>query len=180
MNRKFPPPSLSYTFFAFAVIILFSGCELYGTVGGDDTNIEGALPSLLQGEWVYIPPSGNSSEAYTISSDTVEYGFGGSASATDYKGKIEFVSNYSANSGLIIIKYTVKPTYPEYNGKDYFAIYYRNLNSGWVQLANTTVLSAPSTPPDVDSLEEAKAKFTRMTIGSYVNWSNVQPQTRIK
>ncbi|MDR1047000.1 MAG: hypothetical protein LBL64_04435, partial [Treponema sp.] len=100
-----------------------------------------------------------------------------------FEGTIEFVSNYSSDSGLIIIKYTNtgRPAFPAYNGKDFFAIYYRNLNAGWVQLANTTILPPPaSVSPDVDSLEEAKAKFTRMTIGNYVNWGIVQPQRRIR
>jgi hypothetical protein len=190
MSRKFPR-LLSYAvfvFFAFAVIILFPGCELYGTVGGDDTNIEGALPTMLQGGWAYTPGGGNPGDNYVITSDTITYGFGGNPSRMDYRGHIEFVSNYSSDSGLIIIKYddNAKPSFAvlhgdstTYNGKDYFAIYYRRLNSIWVQLANTTDLSS-AVSPDTATLEEAIAKFTRMTIGNYVNWSNVMPQTRIK
>jgi hypothetical protein len=178
MNRK-PPAPRRYALrviFVFAAI-LFSGCELYGTAGGDDANIEGALPSLLAGKWVF--PQESPDEIYTITGTTITY-----TSASDprfgYEGAVEFVSNYKSDSGLIIIKYTAKPTFSKYNGKDYFAIYYRNLKSDSVQLANTTVLPVPpSASPDVDSLDEAKAKFTRLTIGNYVDWSIVQSQIRI-
>ncbi|MDR1100181.1 MAG: hypothetical protein LBL28_06830 [Treponema sp.] len=163
--------------------LVFSRCELYGQVGGDDTNIEGALPHLLQGEWAYIPPGSDlASEVYIITGETISYGYaGGDNMGTDFTGNIRFVSNYSAGSGLIIIEYTVKPTYSEYNDKDYFALYYRNLHTGWVQLANSTILPPPAkTSPEVDSLDEAKTKFTRMTIGKYVDWSAVMPQRRIR
>jgi hypothetical protein len=167
-------------FFAFAVILLFSRCEIYGKVGGDDTNIEGALPYLLQGEWAYIPTaSGAPADGYIITNNTIEYAYDNGSSPTDYKGTIEFVSNYSSGSGLIIIKYTAKPAYSGYNNNDYFAIYYRNLRTNSVQLANTTALPA-YTCADTATLEEAKAKFTRMTAGNYVDWSVVMPQTRIR
>jgi hypothetical protein len=177
-SHSFFGAKLRFACFVFAVILLFSGCELYGTAGGDDANIEGALPYMLQGKWAYPPAAPD--EVYTITGKKISY-----ASASDstfgYEGTIEFVSNYSSNSGLVIIRYTVKPAYPAYNLKDYFAIYYRNLNPGWVQLANAAILSSPTSPsPDVGSLDEAKAKFTRMTLGKYVDWGNVMPQRRIQ
>jgi hypothetical protein len=183
MKRKIPV-SLSNFFFAFAafaVILLFSRCELYGKVGGDDTNIEGALPYRLQGEWAYIPPgSERASEVYTITADTIRYGYAGDNNiGTNFKGNIRFVSNFSGDSGVIIIEYTEKPSYALYNGLPFFAIYYRNLNAGWVQLANAINPDLQSAP-DTASLEEAVAKFTRMTMGNYVNWAVVQPQRRIK
>jgi hypothetical protein len=180
MSRKFPPP-LSYTFFALAVIILFSGCELYGMVGGDDTNIEGALPSLLQGEWAYIPASsGSPGDGYIITGNNIEYVYHGTDNiGADFKGTAVFVSNYNSSSGLIIIQYTVPPTYSGYNGNSFCAVYYRNLRSQSVQLANATTLPL-NTCSDTATLEEAKVKFTRMTVGDYVDWSVVMPQTRIK
>ncbi|MDR2079692.1 MAG: hypothetical protein LBP74_08245, partial [Treponema sp.] len=41
---------------ALVLLLLLAACEPYGKVGGDDTNIQGALPDLLRGEWAYIPP----------------------------------------------------------------------------------------------------------------------------
>jgi hypothetical protein len=169
----------------FAVIIFFSGCELYGTIGVDDVNKEGALPAMLVGKWAYTQPGSSvPAEIYTIA-DTgiIKYGYGSDSSPTDYRGTIVFVSNYSSDSGVMIIEYVDpggKPTYTEYNGKPFTAVYYRKLHSTWVQLANVTVLPAPPVVcADVDSLEEAIAKFTRMKTGLYVDWSIVQPQTRI-
>jgi hypothetical protein len=163
-----------------AVLLLFSGCDLYGKVGGDDTNIQGALPDLLRGEWAYIPPGSDIlSEAYRISGDTVSYGYGGGSSPTDYTGTVRFVSNYSSDSGLIIIEYSSPPSYALYNGLSFFAIYYRNLRSDMVQLANAIDLGDYSSP-DTATLEEAVAKFTRMTMGNYVDWGVVQPQRRVR
>jgi hypothetical protein len=187
MNRK---PHVArwfavFALFAFAVIILFPCCDLYGTVGVDDTNIEGIFPEALLGQWAFTPSGSSvSSELYTIAKDgsdyTITYGYGGGSSPFDYAGTVEFVSNYSSDSGLIIIEYTTTPDFPEYNKKPYFAIYYRKLHSTWVQLANTTVLPVPAaTSPDVDTLPEAVEKFTRMRMGLYVDWGVVQPQIRV-
>jgi hypothetical protein len=179
--RKFPAARpLLFSLCAFAVILLFSGCELYGKVGGDDTNIEGALPTLLRGEWRYIPTtSGAPADGYIITGTTIKYGYEGGTTDMDYEGTIKFVSNYSSCSGLIIIEYTTKPTYSGHNGNDFFAIYYRIRSSNLIQMANTTTLPA-YTCPDTSTLEEAKTKFTRMTIGNYVDWSVAMPQTRIR
>jgi hypothetical protein len=168
-------------FFSAAVILLVFGCELYGKVGGDEANIEGALPYLLQGQWAYIPPgSERASEIYMITPETIAYGYPGDDNiGTSYTGTIRFVSNYSADSGVIIIEYTEKPSYALYNGLPFFAVYYRSLNADWVQLANAINPDLQSAP-DTATLEEAVAKFTRLTMGNYVNWALVQPQRRVK
>jgi hypothetical protein len=164
-------------FFLILPVLVFSGCDLYGKPGGDDTNEPGTLPLQLQGEWAFPPE--NPSEHYRIAADTVEYGYGG-ASPMDFTGAIRFVSNYSADSGVIIIEYTtLKPSYDKYNGLPFFAIYYQNLRADSVQLANATTFPDYSAP-DTATLEEAKAKFTRGKMGSYVDWGVVQPQQRIK
>jgi len=163
-------------------VLLLSGCELYGKVGGEDTNVQGALPDLLRGEWVYTPPgSAIPSERYVIDNTTIQYGYGGGESDTDYKGNIRFVSNYSNTSGVIIIEYIEgeRPTYSKYNGNSFFAIYYRNLGSTMVQLANAINLS-DSSAPDTVTLDEAIEKFTRLKIGNYVDWGVVNPQKRVQ
>jgi hypothetical protein len=179
--RRSPKTLLLLLPLLIGAALVFSRCELYGKTGGDDTNIEGALPYLLQGDWAYIPPhSERASEVYTITADAVDYGYAGDDNTgTNFKGKIRFVSNYSSTSGVIIIEYTEKPAYPLYNGLSFFAIYYRNLNAAWVQLANAINPDRQSAP-DTATLEEAVAKFTRMNTGTYVDWSVVQPQQRIR
>jgi hypothetical protein len=177
-------PSARKTLAALPLLLaalVFSRCELYGKVGGDGANIEGALPWLLQGEWAYIPPhSDRPSEVYTITAETISYGYAGEDNTgTNYAGKIRFVSNYSAGSGVIIIEYTEKPSYALYNGLPFFAVYYRNLNEDWVQLANA-VNPDQQSAPDTATLEEAVAKFTRMNMGNFVSWPVVQPQRRIR
>jgi hypothetical protein len=163
-------------FFVFPVLFFFS-CELYGKPGGDDTNIEGKLPSGLLGQWAF--PKENPSELYSITADTVQYGYGNGSSPMDFKGTIRFVSNYSGDSGVIIIEYTDPPSYEKYNDRPFFAIYYWNLLPNSVQLANATTLPDYSAP-DTATLEEAKAKFTRGKRGNYVDWGVVQPQQRIE
>ena len=184
---KFLPRPLKYLFtvfkripIAFLLFLFLTGCELYGRIGGDDANIPGALPELLQGEWIYFQPGSSvPSERYVIGENTIRYGYGGGEWETNYKGNICFVSNYSADSGVIIIEYTEPPYYAGYNGNSFFGVYYRNLKSNTVQLANA-INPDHSTAPDMATLEEAVQKFTRLQMGNYVDWGVVQPQTRVR
>ena len=175
----------------FYLTLLFPGCELYGKIGGNDENIQGALPPLLRGEWVFIQPGlSTPAERYLIEENTIQYGYGasseggtendGAESEYDFKGTIHFVSNYSPDSGVIIIEYfdSHRPSYAGYNGNSFFGIYYRNLKNNTVQLANAINL-ADFSAPDTATLEEAIAKFTRLKMGSYVDWSAVQHQSRV-
>jgi hypothetical protein len=181
MSRKFQAARpLCYAFFIFAAALFFSGCDLYGTAGGNDVNIPGSLPFLLRGKWVYVQP-GNSvpAEQYTITGAAIEYGYGGGSSVYDYAGAIAFVSNYDSGSGVIIIEYdpAKKPGYSRYNNGNFGAVYYRNLQDDSVRLANAINLSDMSAP-DTATLDEAVKKFTPMMMGVYINWGNVQPQKR--
>jgi hypothetical protein len=169
-------------FFSVWLLTFFfiTGCDLYGKIGADDANIEGALPPLLRGEWVYIQPGSPApAERYVIEEDTVQYGYGGGESEYDYKGNIRFVSNYSTDSGVIIIEYTSPPSYQGYNGNSFFGIYYRNLKSDTVQLANAINLVDNYSAPDTATLEGAVEKFTRLGMGSFVDWGVVQSQRRV-
>ena len=168
-------PALS----GFLFLLLFAACDLYGKIGGDDTNIEGALPELLKGEWVF-PATGIPSERYVIGTETIEYGYGGGESVFDFKGIIRFVSNYSTDSGVIIIEYTEAPSYALYNGNSFFGIYYRNLKNDTVQIANSTNLADGYSAPDTATLDEAIAKFTRLFMGNYIDWGYVNPQRRVR
>ncbi|MCL2175166.1 MAG: hypothetical protein FWB73_03880 [Treponema sp.] len=172
--------------------LILSCCEPYGKIGGSDENIQGALPPLLRGEWVFIQPGlSTPAERYLIEENTIHYGYGsssegrtendGAESEFDFKGTIHFVSNFSSNSGVIIIEYfdSHHPSYAGYNGNLFFAVYYRNLKNDTVQLANAINL-ADLSAPDTATLEEAIAKFTRMKMGSFVDWGVVQHQSRVR
>jgi hypothetical protein len=181
--------TLCAIFFITVLFLSFTGCELYGKVGGADVNLPGVLPDMLRGEWTYTQPGSNDpAERYIIEkgspenneADTVQYGYGGGADPTDYKGVIRFVSNYSEDSGVIIIEYTEaeKPSYPLYNGNSFFGIYYRNLKDNSVQIANS--INPDNSAPDTPTLDEAIKKFTRFNMGTFVNWGVVQPQRRVR
>jgi len=160
--------------------LLLAGCELYGRIGTDDTNIQGALPELLRGEWVFPAPGAPPSERYIITGNTIQY-ISYNNEAYSYKGFIRFVSNFSAASGIIIIEYIDedhRPSYPLHNGNFFFGIYFRNLGTNTVQLANSIVL-ADHSAPDTATLEEAISRFTRGRMGNYVNWGYVMPQWRV-
>jgi hypothetical protein len=159
------------------VTLAVSGCNLYGEVGGDYNNESNTLPPLLAGAWTAFY-AGVPLDGYTITDTEITYGDGGAGGGSfDYTGTIRFVSNFDAASGVVIIEYTIPPSYPGYNGLSFFAVYYRDLSAGSVRLANATTLSDFSAP-DTATLEEAKAKFTRMSMGSYVDWSAAQPYAR--
>jgi len=162
------------------LLLLLSGCELYGKIGTDDANIEGALPVLLRGEWVFTQAGSTTpGERYSIDDSTIQFGNDSGTSPTSFKGDIRFVSNFSAAAGVIIIEYAEAPTYPLYNGKQFFAVYYRDLKTDTVQLANAINLSDFSAP-DTETLEEAVKKFTRLSIGAFINWGIVQHQSKVR
>jgi len=179
-TRKKKTAFFSPVFITFCYALLITGCDLYGKTGSDNENIQGALPAMLRGEWVFIPPGLNiPAERYLIEENTFQYGYGLLESEYDFKGDIRFVSNYSEDSGVIIIEYIDKPNYPGHNGNSFLGIYYRNLKNSTVQLANAVNLTDYSAP-DTASLDEAIKKFTRFNMGSYVDWSVVQHQSRVK
>jgi hypothetical protein len=189
MTRQTPPMrraggiciSRLYFPFFFLAALFFSGCDLSDRTGGEDANIPGSLPFLLRGTWEYKQPGNTEpAEQYTITDTAIEYGYGGGSSVYDYAGTIAFVSNYDSGSGIIIVEYdpAKKPSYSRYNDGDFCAVYYRNLQSGSVKLANAINLSDMSAP-DTATRDEAVEKFTRMKMGIYVDWGTVQPQVRI-
>ena len=90
-----------------------------------------------------------------------------------FKGDIRFVSNYSSSSGVIIIELTQGASNP---GKPFTGIYYRNLTSSTVQLANA--INPDYSSADTATLDEAKTKFTRNKMDTYVSWGIVQPYTK--
>ena len=161
---------------ALALAFLASCGDLYGTIGGDDINLPGALPQSLAGQWVF-PATGAPAERYIIDSEagTFQY-IDYSGTGFGFSGHIRFVSNFSSSSGIIIIEYIEPPL--DWGGTNpFFGIYYRNITGNTVQLANSFDLVNRITP-DTATLDEATRRFTRGRMGRYVDWGVVQPQWR--
>ncbi|MDR1867160.1 MAG: hypothetical protein LBQ77_02700 [Treponema sp.] len=146
------------------VIVMLSACS-------DDYVDSGSL----LGSWAQH-------DSYTITNDTVEYNDGGpyydnsdppvAYPSSSFTGTIKNNPDFSASSGVIIIKYTVPPA-----GEDvgnYTAIYWRNLTDRSVLLANAWDQTGTKTA----TLAEAEAKFTLSNAEIFVNWSIVQPQLK--
>ena len=149
------------------------GCS---TEPEDDTNHPGTLPDRLIGTWDSV------GDQYVITANTLIYNAGWESSFAE---TIVFVSNYSGNSGVIIVRYTSPPTHnvwntdkPFYvNSYNYTAVYYQNLSNTTVQLANVINLDDWSSV-DTRTRQEAETKFTRGNARKYINWSVVRPFTK--
>jgi len=137
------------------------GC---GSVGDDDTNYPGTLPTNMAGKWTSMMDDNfeitGTPGNHTIKYDDGGYGYG-------YEGSIEFVSNYDSKSGVIIIKYTDvanvgSPT-------PYHAIYYLDFKPAVSVELNNTSVSTPPYNADTATLDEAITKFTKGKMGNYVN-----------
>jgi hypothetical protein len=165
--------------------LMFSAC---------DTNSGGDTPSII-GEWKYNFTTGSGYERYSITEGSLtkyeDWGTGSGESAA-FSGSIEYIDEFTSDAGVIIIKYTLgkekqwmdwsdidNPT-PVARTGDYYGIYYRDLTNESVTLADTSDMahSSGSGPTETQSLEAAKAKFTKNNVTNLVNWSLVQPQIR--
>ena len=183
VSMFFLKKSLKRAAFAGLVLVLlaavFAGCD--SNIADDDINIQGTLPAVFHGTWEYIPSGSDVvAESYIIDENTLRYishDEDYSAFDSDYTAAIRFVSNYSSNSGVIIVEYTSGNIWGFPYDEDYpfTATYYRNLGGNTVQLANAYDASGLT---ETATLDEAIAKFTRSKMDTYVSWSYVQPQTK--
>ena len=147
--------------FLFAGLVLFL---LAGFLGGcssdvkDEENTKG-LPNGLVGKWV-DPTWGDFYEiTRSGGTETLKYDSGyGSPS----QGTIEFVSNFDANTGVIIVNYTTASD----PGKPFGAVYYRNLTVSTVQMSDA--YNGDYSSPNTATREEAIAKFTRGKTGDFI------------
>jgi hypothetical protein len=133
------------------------------------------LNENLIGTWI------SEYDGYTITKTGLSYndGFGGG-----YAGTIEYVSNFSNNAGVIIIKYYPehRPTYydnfenwgdPDHilplKG-DYIGIYYKNLKPGTsIQIGG----AYEDKGAEKNSLDAAKNAFTQGNEGTYMSYYGI-------
>ena len=143
---SFFPSHKAKNFLFVSLIILaaiLGGCS---TDPEDDANYPGTLPNALKGKWVF-----DSDNYYEIGENSVIYASAWEGADYGFEGSILFVSNYGADSGIIIIQYTKGAPNP---AKKFTGIYFRNLTPNTVQLANAINLSDYSYA-DTETLEEA-------------------------
>ena len=149
--------------------LVLAGCKT--DPGFDDDHV---LDPKLIASWSSFWGDGASDyDGYIITGTHVKYDSGG---IIDYEGDIVYVSNFSSNAGVIIIKYDSPRTY--YDGEfdndgnwvstgthessgDYTGIFYRELTSGTVEMG--TAYDAEETTP-----YRASAAFTKGNEGNYI------------
>jgi hypothetical protein len=164
-----------FLFICFALLAMaavVTGCD---TNLGSDTNKEGALPNALIGKW------STAYDYFEISrvgdTEFLSYYDGGYGGA--YIGTIRYVSNYDSRSGLIIIQYNSGA--PD-SSKPFHAVYYLKFVPGTsVELNNTYIVSIPypgNNNADTVTLAQAIAKFTRESMGNYMNFSYSTPYNK--
>ncbi|MDR2419503.1 MAG: hypothetical protein LBD79_10705 [Treponema sp.] len=156
----------------------FVGCE----TGGDEENYS------LVGVW------SSGSDGYLISKNTLTYeGFKDLEhpewSDYNFTGTIKNNPDFTQKAGVIIVEYTKKPIYGKYNDdwkltggeaptNSFMGIYWQELTTSSVRLANSYDSTDTETETEAESLDDAEKKFTQDNEGTLVNWTNVQPQTR--
>ena len=152
--------------------LLFTGCPVDdGFVDDGKLNIN-LIGSWHDGSWSDV----GDYDGYTITGNGIAYVFGGIGyEFTSYAGTIEYISNFSKNAGVIIVKYNTdtKPTY--YDGDsnplplkgDYLGIYYKNLNPGVsVQIGGAYIAGGA----EEATLDAAITAFTAGNEGTYMGW----------
>ncbi|GHV03172.1 hypothetical protein FACS189485_05610 [Spirochaetia bacterium] len=174
---------LRNTFSLFAVFALVIGAlPLVGC--NDDSGFvdDHKLNSGLIGIWSY------GSDAYTINADTLVYTSTYEGVTTGFTSSIEYIYNFSETAGVIIVEYTTKPTYYDYDASwnpinphepegSFIGIYFRNLTAATVKLGSA--YEADFSEVEVATLAEAKEKFKPANISLYGGeLSMTSPQTR--
>jgi hypothetical protein len=169
---------------AFALALLFltaafllSGCEMENGNFVDDHKLN---PGLI-GKWKSEYNGG--AEVYTITETTFVYE---DTFLGIWGGKIDYVSNFSKNAGVLIIEYdgdkkqrwknweTSEDITPPGN---FYGIYFNSLTENTVKLANTSDQKANYGPTETETSREAREKFTLGNKGDLTS-SGGNPQTR--
>jgi len=156
----------------FLATSLFVSCS---NPTGSDTGFQ--APAELTGTWA----ADGSTDSYTIGSTRLSYvgwdGVGG------YSGTIKHISQFTNNSGVIIIQYDKghENSYPIYDESwnptgeyfplhgDFIGIYYEDLTSTSVNIGTAYDLSSAGVDsgPEQVSLNAAIDTFTEANMGTY-------------
>ena len=139
--------------FCLSTAFLFTGCNTEPNPENVDT---GFVPA---GEW-----ADDYGSSYIITNATVVYddGFG----YGDFTGAILKVSDFSANSGVLIIK--IISSNVGYTVDKFTGVYYKEYTASHVYLANP--IDESYAPIEKDTFAEAQAVFTVDNVDTHVTY----------
>jgi hypothetical protein len=146
---------------------LFTGCKSGSDPYYDNHKLKTALIGTWEdeGEW--------GTDGYVIKAKELSYfdSFG-----YDYKGTIEYVSNFSDYAGVIIIKYTEVGSELANNliGK-YIGVYYKDLKSN-DSVGMGTAMNSDYTNPAKNTMYDAAITFTVENEGTYMTYYGTYPK----
>ena len=168
--RVFTRSAFAFVLFCLVAVLSFMSCQ---TEPDDNFIDDHKLNAGLIGTWADT----TFFDGYTITADSLEYdnGMGGG-----YTGSIEYVSNFSNNAGVIIIKYNAdaKASYPIYDDDwvtiidyvdlpgDYLGVYYRNLKPGF-SMELSGAINPDYSPAEKEKMYEAVLAFTQANGDGY-------------
>jgi hypothetical protein len=155
--------------------LCFFSCPMEGTVdgGGGSGTGNNTAPSL-QGQWVGVVLPSNTPDTYTVTAAALEYD-DHTGDPFEYSGAIAEIVSFSASAGVIIIQYTAVPP-SQGNVGNFFGVYYRDLSSSSVRMANAWAASGGSYP-QATTLQDAKNMFKEANVGAHVSvWGRYNKQ----
>jgi len=137
--------------FCLSTALLFTGCNT------EPDPVDTAF--IPAGEW-----ADSFGGSYTITNTGVTFddGFG----YGDFTGTISGVSDFSANSGVLIIKITSSTV--GYTVDKFTGVYYKDYTASHVFLANA--IDESYAPIEKNTFDEAKNTFTVDNVGTHVTY----------
>jgi hypothetical protein len=168
-----------------AAVLLVLSCPSPAGSGGGGGG--GSASGNLNGVWTFHYKGNDTTQdppvyydyvtTIKIANGTYEYGDTQSGGyAFWYKGQIANSPEYTAASGVLIIKFTAYTADSTRTGK-YGAVYWTQLTANSVRMAD-----AWTGPPYVhtlfDTLQEARTNFTIDRMGDYIDWSITSPYAK--
>jgi hypothetical protein len=164
-----------FVMFCLSTAFLFTGCST-----GNDPVV-----GTIDGTWIWDDtPAYAYRYIINLSAKTIEYK--GQGAMFPYEGAIEYNSNPTADSGVVIIKYTKYadwgdvPSTTHANAGKYGALYWTELTVGSVRMADAIDLDGSFDHVLKNTSSEATAAFTPPAdkVGVYVGWGNTSPLHR--
>jgi hypothetical protein len=148
-------------------LAVLAGCSTGG--GSDPTK---GLPEGLLGKWV-----ADYGDWYQITrnggTETLAISFDGTAVASE--GAIRDVSNFTSQSGVIIVEYSRGHTNPD---RPFGAVYYLDFNGTSVSFNSAWDSTAVDWDANTATLAAAKARFTQGSMGNWIDPSSAVPYTK--